>query len=103
MGYESLYLTATKALDGQIKLNNKLQAENERLDKKNTHLIGQNIAAAKAVSDRLNQWREANAEIERLKNALGLYGCHSEKCRAEEYPEAWHCICGLDQALKDKQ
>lgn len=37
-------------------------------------------------------------KIEKLRKALKKYGCHSNECLAEKYPEAWHCICGLSKA-----
>jgi hypothetical protein len=43
--------------------------------------------------------RQAAARIEELEKALKKYGLHSEECRDEKYPEAWHCICGFSAAL----
>jgi len=43
---------------------------------------------------------QLQAENKRLKEALRIYGQHTKECHDERYPEAWHCTCGLEQALK---
>jgi hypothetical protein len=40
-------------------------------------------------------------QLDELLAALKKYGQHSEECIAEKYPEAWHCICGLEHAISN--
>jgi len=48
----------------------------------------------------LADYYELQNKNARLIEALGEYGQHTVICRNEKYPEAWHCTCGYDQALK---
>ena len=52
------------------------------------------------ADDLVKEIVELKAENKRLREALEKYGDHSKECHDEKYPEAWHCICGYEQALK---
>ncbi len=65
--------------------------------RQNTRLWKKRVDEA---AEYIKEHEEIKAENKRLREALEKYGDHSKECHDEKYPEAWHCICGYEQALK---
>jgi len=92
-----------------LRKNKELQAERDKLLRTmNLHVgdicsLNNDVEYFRGLKEEAEDIEcKIQAENKWLRKSLKQYGRHSDECRAEKYPEAWHCTCGLEQALAGK-